>query len=421
MSETASVTAALNIPLLDRLREARGDYVPLDGLGADVDQVRDDLDKLVGFGFRIERHPYRGAAYSGPAVRLCPDQIEHELATRWIGRRVAVWSRVSSTNDVAASAGGSPANAGLVVLAEEQTAGRGRRGRKWTAPPNSSILMSVLLFPPSDLVSAAHDSAFGCAWLTILGAVATAEVVSARTGRNARIKWPNDVRVNGRKIAGILVELAQPPGRSVMNEKDSNLACGVVIGIGLNVNLGPEDFPEEHREIGTSLRIECNGAIVDRSDVTRDIIRRLDHWYSSSLKSGCEALNDSWRCLSEHFGRDVAITTTTGIRAGRLVDLNIRSGVTLALAGESDKVMRDNDYGEILQIPFSAIIALNELPSRNPISSGPGSGRAESVLVDSPRALCGQSDSRGDNVHGGISHSSGSLSSLPTVTRDAEN
>ena len=163
------------------------------------------------FGFGIEQHPYRGAAYRGPAERLCPDQIEHGLATRWIGRRIAVWNRVTSTNDLAARAGTSASNDGLVVLAEEQTAGRGRRGRSWTAPPRSSILMSVVLFPPPHLAPAVPEAAFGCAWLTALGAVATAEVVAAWTGRDATIKWPNDVRVDGRKIAGILVERVPAP------------------------------------------------------------------------------------------------------------------------------------------------------------------------------------------------------------------
>src|SRR5438552_12882288 len=201
----------LNIPLLERLRAAGENFVPLDELGADRDQVRGDLNALAAFGFGIERHPYRGVAYVGPAERLCPDQIEHELGTRWIGRRIAVWSRVSSTNDLAARAGGCTSNDGLVILAEEQTAGRGRRGRSWTAPPRSSILMSVVLFPPPELAPARPAAAFGCAWLTALGAVATAEVVSAWTGRDATIKWPNDVRVDGRKIAGILVERALPP------------------------------------------------------------------------------------------------------------------------------------------------------------------------------------------------------------------
>src|SRR4051812_43258241 len=164
----------VNIPLLRRLRDARGDFVPMAELGDDLDVVRRELDELERFGFLLERHPYRGVAYRGPADRLCPDQVEHELGTRRVGRRVAIWSRVSSTNDLAARAAGSSANEGLVILAEEQTAGRGRRGRTWSAPPGSSLLMSVLLFPPQALAATG--------WLTALGAVAAAEVVAEWTG-----------------------------------------------------------------------------------------------------------------------------------------------------------------------------------------------------------------------------------------------
>ena len=214
--------------------------MPLRALGPDLERVHEALDALISFGFGIERHPYRGAAYTSPAERLCPDQIEYRLNTRWIGRRVAVWNRVTSTNDLAARAGASASNDGLVVLAEEQTAGRGRRGRSWTSPARSSILMSVLLFPPPHLAPAAPESALGCAWLTALGAVATAEVVAAATGRDATIKWPNDVRVNGRKIAGILVERALVPpasdGRVSPAASSDPTARGVVVGIGLNVN-----------------------------------------------------------------------------------------------------------------------------------------------------------------------------------------
>ena len=190
--------------------------MPLGELGADLDAAAIGAGALASFGFGVEQHPYRGVAYRGPAERLCPDQIEHGLATVRIGRRIAVWNRVTSTNDLAARAGVSSSNDGLVILAEEQTAGRGRRGRSWMAPAGSSILMSVLLFPPSNL--AVPEAAFGCAWLTALAAVATAEVVTAWTGRHARIKWPNDVRIDGRKIAGILVERLVAPRRSGKNK-----------------------------------------------------------------------------------------------------------------------------------------------------------------------------------------------------------
>src|SRR5206468_12961365 len=140
-----------------------------------------DLDELAAFGFAIKHHPWLGVAYRGPAERLCPDLIEDGLGTVCVGRRVAEWNRVTSTNDLAARAAGSLANEGLVILAEEQTAGRGRRGRTWTAPPRASLLVSVLLFPPPALTDPA--------WLTALGAVGVAELVRDWTGRDARVKW----------------------------------------------------------------------------------------------------------------------------------------------------------------------------------------------------------------------------------------
>ena len=124
----------LNIRILDRLRAVPGEYVPLEELGPNLEQVRDDLSSLVSFGFGIEQHPYRGASYVGPAERLCPDQIEHELATRWLGRRIAGVEPCDEHERPGRARGGSVSNDGLVILAEEQTAGRGRRGRSWIGP-----------------------------------------------------------------------------------------------------------------------------------------------------------------------------------------------------------------------------------------------------------------------------------------------
>ena len=358
----------LNIALLERLRAAGGEFVPLDELGADRDGVRGDLNALASFGFGLERHPYRGVAYTGPAERLCPDQIEHELGTRWIGRRIAVWSRVSSTNDLAARAGGSPANDGLVVLAEEQTAGRGRRGRSWTAPARSSILMSVVLFPPAELAPAGPESAVGCAWLTAVGAVATAEVVSAAIGRQATIKWPNDVRVDGRKIAGILVERATTAGPG----PGARPGCGVVIGIGLNVNLDRDAFPAELRRGATSLRIECGGATLDRSALARELIRRLDSWYETSRTFGWASLNQSWRDRSEHLGRTVQVTTPAGTQTGRLVDLDVQLGVTLALETPTDPGAGAASVApRLCALPLAEVLALDAASEHTADNSTP--------------------------------------------------
>lgn len=303
----------LNIALLMKIKAAAGLFVSPAELGADPVSVTRDLDALIDFGFQLERDAQGRSAYRGPAPRLCPDQIEHQLEPRWIGQRIAVWRKVSSTNDLAARASGSTANAGLVVLAEEQTCGRGRRGRAWVAPPGSSILMSVLIFPPPRLV-AALDQATGLAWLTALAAVATAETAAQWTTPEPSIKWPNDVRVGGRKIAGVLVERAA--------------GGAAVVGVGLNVNMAHEQFPPELRPRATSIQIE-HGRAVDRSDVARHLIRRLDHWYDLSLAHGPLSLTSAWRSRCEHLGRLVELATPLETVTGFLIDLDPETGATL--------------------------------------------------------------------------------------------
>lgn len=306
--------------MLHQIRRAGDGFVPFESLGADAVQVRADLDELEAFGFEVVRHPYHGVAFRGPAKRLCPDQIEWELGTNVVGRRVAVWNRVSSTNDLASRASGNPSNEGLVVLAEEQTAGRGRRGRVWSAPGGTSILMSVLLFPPSPL----EDPA----WLTALAAVAVAEAVSEFEGLEARIKWPNDVRVGGRKLAGILVERAR----------------GTVVGIGLNVNV--HDFPEELQASATSLG-QLLARPVDRSEAARALIQRLDHHYVQAVASGPDSLNDHYRKRSEHLGHEVEVGTSTESILGRLVDLDLRNGLTLELPDGRTRAIAGRDVAAI--------------------------------------------------------------------------
>ena len=320
----------MNIPLLRRLSDARGAFVSPHELGDDPAGVWGDVEELRRFGFAIEAHPYGGFAYRAPAARLCPDQIEFGLRTRLVGRRIAVWNRVESTNDVAARGAGSIANEGLVVLAEEQTAGRGRRGRAWSAPAGSSLLMSVLLFPP--------EPSADPSWLTALAAIAVVEVVATWSGRDARIKWPNDVRVDGRKVAGILVE------RGV----------GAVIGIGLNVNIRPDEFPGELRDSATSLSI-LTGGNTDRSGVARDLIERLDDIYDAGRTQGPQALNPRWRERSEHWGKTVEVSTPSGTVRGRLDDLDLRHGLTLS--GDDQSRWR---------VPGREVLAITTLPGDCP-------------------------------------------------------
>ncbi len=292
----------MNAELLYLLSSQAGTYLPVTELsrrlGLPVERVQADLDELERFGFGLERVPYTGVRYLHPARRLCPDQIEWQLGTRQIGRSIAVWYRVSSTNDVAAAASHTPSNHGLVVLAEHQSAGRGRFGRCWLAPPETAILMSVLLFPP--------PGARSLAMLTALGAVAVAELIRDELKLAATIKWPNDVLVGGRKVCGVLVEeLARrrrrplkgaPTGQRLAPVHPRVADRPVVVGIGLNVNLPASQFPPELAQSATSLMALC-GQALDRSELARSLIRRLDQLYCDAIDQGEQPVVGRWQAL----------------------------------------------------------------------------------------------------------------------------
>jgi BirA family biotin operon repressor/biotin-[acetyl-CoA-carboxylase] ligase len=344
----------LNMELLRYLQRHRGEWLSLEvmaeGLGQGLSRLARDLIRLEEFGFGIERVPHRGVRYTAPARRLCPDQIEWQLATRTIGRRIAVWNRVTSTNDVAARARRAPANDGLVVLAEHQTAGRGRRGHRWFAPAESCVLMSVLLFPPRRLRN--------IAWLTCLGAVAAADTIATATGLAARIKWPNDVRVQGRKVCGVLVEdraaarrrTAEPP------------ASAVVVGIGINVNVAPESWPADLRPSVVSLA-QLTGQLLDRSALVRELMQQLDRYYQLGRQGDLEAVWERYRVLADLMGRIVEVRRVHAARdarhgeshappnaiVGRLIELCPVAGLRVQPAG-----------GDIEQFAPSEILSVTE-------------------------------------------------------------
>jgi len=227
--------------------------------------------------------------------------------------------------------------------------------------------MSILIFPPDELRALRLEAHAGNAWLTALAAVTTAELVTDWTGRDARIKWPNDVRVEGRKIAGILVERALTPAYLARADGASGARHqGVVIGIGLNVNVEEESFPSDLRPRATSLAILGDGKPIDRSQLARDLIRRLDVWYEHIMSLGPGVLNDPWRDRSEHLGSMVRVVTCDEELRGRLIDLDLDRGLTLDLEaarrGVSDAFSPRGPELEssLRQVALSNVLALEE-------------------------------------------------------------
>lgn len=242
---------------------------------------------------------------------LDPDALEAGLRTRVVGRRIQVWSKVESTNDLALKAGRVRANAGLVILAEEQSHGRGRHRRVWVAPPGAGILLSVLLFPPDEL--AAPEA------LVCLTAVSAAEALAPFCTAPVEIKWPNDLYLGGRKLGGILVE------RSV----------GTVIGIGINVHTAP---PPEHGRQPVALA-EFAAAPLDRTAIVRALLERLDARYAEACEEGIERAASAWTRRAAFVGEYIRVELRDQTVAGTLLSINPLSHAVLqTAAGRTDAI-----------------------------------------------------------------------------------
>jgi BirA family biotin operon repressor/biotin-[acetyl-CoA-carboxylase] ligase len=176
----------------------------------------------------------------------------------------------------------------LVVFAESQTRGRGRRGRAWVSPRGKGLWFSVLLRPTLPTSAASR--------ITVAASVAVARAIRQNCGLDARIKWPNDVMVNGKKLAGILTELRA--------EADEILLA--ILGIGIDVNCQREDFPGELGDIATSLELET-GSAQDRVALAAQVLIALDECYQAAL-TNFESIVDEWAKLCTTLGRQIVVT-----------------------------------------------------------------------------------------------------------------
>ena len=261
---------------------------------------------------------------------------EWHLDTRHIGRRVRVYERLESTNTQAALFADDPSNHGLVIMAEEQTSGRGQQGRSWQAPAGKAVLMSVVVFPPPPLRRPAL--------LTAWAAVSVCESIRQATGFQAKIKWPNDVLIRGRKVCGILIESkvqASPSGAPKNSNTEGSPAVfaddagtanfAVVAGIGLNVNQTAKDFQEADLPQAGSLALAA-GRTFDCPTIARLLVDHLDEEYDRLAQDDLDSLLACWKWHIGLLGKQVAIECPDGRHWGRLRDLTL-DGVELELTG----------------------------------------------------------------------------------------
>jgi len=290
-----------------------------DKLGLTRAAVWKHVEALRGQGYRIEAVPARGYRLAEVPDRLGPLELRPLLNTHDVGREIHWYEELGSTSDRAKELADDGAEHGEVVIAEAQTAGRGRRGRVWASPPRRNVTFSVVLRP--DLPPGRAPE------LTLVASIAVCEALR-QAGVDAGIKWPNDVLVGGRKIAGILTELAAEPDR----------VHWVVIGVGVNVNARAEDFPPELRGQATSLLIERGGP-APRALFAVACLTALEEWLDRHAEEGFGAIRAAWRERNVTLGQQVLVQADGRDIRGTAVDLDEQGALLVRDAGGLQRIL----------------------------------------------------------------------------------
>ena len=254
------------------------------------------IEKLRGLGVRVKGHPRSGYQIEKVPDVIVPGLLRKRLPQGAIGKRIHHFFKTDSTNSVAMRLGEQGEPHGTLVIAEEQTAGRGRGGHAWHSEKTNGIYMTVLLRPP---IPPQHAPL-----ITMVAGLAVRDAILEQTGVAPDLRWPNDLLFGRKKFCGILTE---------MNAEQDRIHF-VAIGIGINVNHA--QVPEELAAIATSLRIET-GRIHSRVEIVARLLRHLDSYYNRFVSDGGESIVARFSEVSSYArGKRVRIATTTGTYTG---------------------------------------------------------------------------------------------------------
>ena len=262
-------------------------------LGVSRAQIWKHVETLRAAGYQVEGEAGGGYRLAAAPDRLYAEEVQPRLATRWLARRFVWLDTTDSTNRVAADLAREGAEHGTTVVAEGQSAGRGRLGRVFFSPPYANLYTSIVLRPKLDTARAPT---------TILAAaIAVADTVAAFAGDPdaVEIKWPNDVLLGGLKTSGILMEMGAEATR----------VRHLILGIGVNLNVARESFPEEFRALATSLASH-RGSLVDRVDFAARLYDNLEAVLDRHAEGGFEALRSRFEARFRMRGRRIRVLDT---------------------------------------------------------------------------------------------------------------
>lgn len=293
--------------ILELLRASGGKPVSGEEISRQLEVSRTAVWKhiqtLKSEGYKIESVAKKGYILKEIPNRLFPQEITSHLKTKWLGRSIYYKELVDSSNNVAKKLANEGCADGLLVVAEEQGAGKGRLSRGWISPYAKGIWFSVVFKPPF-----LPQEASKC---TLLAAVAVVKAINKIKGVQAAIKWPNDILLLGKKLVGILTE---------MNAEFGHINY-VVIGIGINTNAKPEDYPEEVRPLAVSVA-DVAAEPFTRVELLADILLNMEELYETAVKNGFKTVLEEWRRYSCTLGQEVKVIAPDNTYCGTALDID---------------------------------------------------------------------------------------------------
>jgi BirA family transcriptional regulator, biotin operon repressor / biotin---[acetyl-CoA-carboxylase] ligase len=280
-------------------------------LGVSRTAVWKHISSLRKDGYLVEAVPSRGYRLVSSPDTIDPAEVRAQLEGAKVGRRLEFLKTTASTNADAFRLAEDGAAEGTVILADSQSSGKGRRGRVWASPSGVNLYCSVVLRP----AIMPHEAP----QLTFLSAVAAARAIELTTTLVPEIKWPNDLLVSGKKVAGLLNEMsAETDGINF-----------VILGIGINLNMTADQFPDDLRHPATSLLLE-SGVRVDRSRFTGTMLRELDRLYADFLTHGFGPVREEWQRRCNASGRQVLVSDSgTDCTGGRFIGIDLDGALLL--------------------------------------------------------------------------------------------
>lgn len=292
--------------ILELLRNAGDEYISgeeiASQLGVSRTAVWKHIQELREAGYDIVSHSRSGYSLREAPDLLLPSEVQHGLRTKYMGRKIVYYEEISSTNLEAKKLAAEGAPEGTVVVSEAQNTGRGRMERGFFSPKGKGIWFSVILRPQF-----LPQEAPKC---TLLAAVSVARAMK-KFGLKAGIKWPNDILYEGKKLVGILTE---------MNAEMDRINY-IVIGTGINVNIMPEDFPEDIRGIATSLAI-MKGSTLPRVPFFQAVLQAMEELYDLVCTEGFAPVLEEWKHYTITLGQEVRVIGIRETFSGVAADID---------------------------------------------------------------------------------------------------